>query len=251
MEALAGERDALWSRLQGVTFLTDDEKRAAAGYEPLLMAPSDSPAGSRPEGAETEVADTGAGPFDATTKYRPDQPRVAAGNPDGGQWTDEGGGISAGSGDRVRVAQAGGDGSGYLIDLLEEEAFGGHTYWKHVGKSTETLKGYVRETILNDPDPDKHDIRSGSFPSLEAANKLVNATLMRNKTIVEAIAKGLMPEQRVEAEFGSFTGIEAYAATVRSQPRIRLTTGVGAYVRRTPNSRNGFRVISAYPRNID
>ncbi len=78
-----------------MTFLTDDEKRAAAGYEPLLMAPSDSPAGSRPEGAETEVADTGAGPFDATTKYRPDQPRVAAGNPDGGQWTDEGGGASS------------------------------------------------------------------------------------------------------------------------------------------------------------
>lgn len=24
-------------------------------------------------------------------KYRPDQPRVPAGNPDGGQWTDEGG----------------------------------------------------------------------------------------------------------------------------------------------------------------
>ena len=28
-------------------------------------------------------------------KYRPDQPRVPAGNPDGGQWTSEGGGSSA------------------------------------------------------------------------------------------------------------------------------------------------------------
>src|SRR3712207_6683082 len=26
-------------------------------------------------------------------KYRPDQPRVPAGNPDGGQWTSEGGGV--------------------------------------------------------------------------------------------------------------------------------------------------------------
>lgn len=32
-------------------------------------------------------------------KYRPDQARVPAGNPDGGQWTDEGGGSSS-QGDR-------------------------------------------------------------------------------------------------------------------------------------------------------
>ena len=31
--ALSGERDALWARLQATTFLTDDEKRAAVGYE--------------------------------------------------------------------------------------------------------------------------------------------------------------------------------------------------------------------------
>lgn len=36
-------------------------------------------------------------------KYRPDQPRVPAGNPDGGQWTDEGGASNG----LVRVAQAG------------------------------------------------------------------------------------------------------------------------------------------------
>jgi Phage portal protein len=34
IEALAPEREALWSRLQAATFLTDDEKRAAAGYGP-------------------------------------------------------------------------------------------------------------------------------------------------------------------------------------------------------------------------
>ncbi len=34
IEALSIERDALWSRLQSVSFLTDDEKRAAAGYAP-------------------------------------------------------------------------------------------------------------------------------------------------------------------------------------------------------------------------
>ena len=34
VQALAPERDALWSRLQATTFLTDDEKRAAIGYGP-------------------------------------------------------------------------------------------------------------------------------------------------------------------------------------------------------------------------
>jgi phage portal protein BeeE len=32
IEALSSERDALWKRLEGVSFLTDDEKRVAAGY---------------------------------------------------------------------------------------------------------------------------------------------------------------------------------------------------------------------------
>ncbi len=74
VEALSPEREALWARLDAAGFLTDDEKRAAAGYGP------------KPE----EVADDSAGPF--AHKYNPNQSRVPAGNPDGGQWTDGGGG---------------------------------------------------------------------------------------------------------------------------------------------------------------
>jgi HK97 family phage portal protein len=36
--ALAGEREALWARLEKATFLTTDEKRAAVGYGPLPEA---------------------------------------------------------------------------------------------------------------------------------------------------------------------------------------------------------------------
>ena len=35
VEALIPEREALWARLNAAAFLTDDEKRAAAGYPPL------------------------------------------------------------------------------------------------------------------------------------------------------------------------------------------------------------------------
>ncbi len=49
-------------------------------------------------------------------KYNPnwqDQPRVPAGNPDGGQWTDGGGGGEDGTGD-----EGGGSGSGIAVDEL-------------------------------------------------------------------------------------------------------------------------------------
>ncbi|AGK58100.1 Phage portal protein, HK97 [Hyphomicrobium denitrificans 1NES1] len=71
IEALAPERDALWKRLEGASFLTADEKRAAAGY---AAKPDSSP----------------------SLKYREDQPRVPAGQSGGGQWTD---------GDRVAMAK--------------------------------------------------------------------------------------------------------------------------------------------------
>jgi hypothetical protein len=38
------------------------------------------------------------------TKYSPDQPRVPAGNPDGGQWTDEGEWTTVSSGDGISIA---------------------------------------------------------------------------------------------------------------------------------------------------
>lgn len=137
------------------------------------------------------------------------------------------------------------------MDLLFEEQRGGHTISKHVGKTPDTIAGYVRDSILMNPDPTRHDIRSGSFSSLEAADKLVNATLDRNSDIVDGVRSGLLDERRVDAYFGSVTGIEAYASTIRSQPRIRETYGVGVYIRRDPSSEKGFRIITAYPRNLD
>jgi hypothetical protein len=77
--ALSIEREALWKRVGEASFLTDDEKRAAAGYEPL-------PSSFAPSSAATLLA-----------KYDPNQPRVPAGNSDGGQWTGGGeGGDSQG-----------------------------------------------------------------------------------------------------------------------------------------------------------
>ncbi len=79
--ALAIEREALWKRVGEASFLSDDEKRAATGYEPL-------PASS----LTTLLA-----------KYDTSQPRVPAGNSDGGQWTGGGEAGSAANNDEGRV----------------------------------------------------------------------------------------------------------------------------------------------------
>ena len=47
IEGLSAERDALWTRLGAASFLTDDEKREAVGYQPRVA--TDAKAGFRPE----------------------------------------------------------------------------------------------------------------------------------------------------------------------------------------------------------
>jgi Phage portal protein len=65
LDALAPDREALWARLDGASFLSDDEKRAEAGYGPRVSG----------------------GDGVLNRKYRSDQSRD-----DQGRWVDEGGG---------------------------------------------------------------------------------------------------------------------------------------------------------------
>jgi hypothetical protein len=118
--ALAIEREALWKRVGDASFLTDDEKRAAAGYEPL-------PASS----LSTLLA-----------KYDPNQPRVPAGNPDGGQWTSWGGGGPASGSDDEE-----GD-----LELLPENAVPvqGHHYEPRGVLNKFPLSSEARDVFMKD-----------------------------------------------------------------------------------------------------
>ena len=243
VEALNPEREALWARLEGASFLTDDEKRIAAGYD----------------GLGVEVSAKRRSPFDVTAKYSPDQPRVTAGNPDGGQWTDGGGGgaISDGlfGGEGRDVLEGG---SGLPIDLLEEEAVGAHTYSEHVGKTEDYLKARITGSRASVP----YIIgigrkRAGSFLSIEAANKLVNSTLSLpdNAAMIEVFKDAefpfWLPELRVFKTFSSKTGYEAFAEDDRKVPRIRSTFGVTVRLIRTNRVARGYYVESAWPMNED
>jgi hypothetical protein len=94
-------------------------------------------------------------------------------------------------------------------------------------------------------------LREGSFPSLEAANKLVNSTIARNPDKVDKVVNGLSGKENLDAVFGSPTGSEAYAATERSQPYIRKTYGVRVVIVRDGQSEKGYRVETAFPQNLE
>lgn len=202
--------------------------------------------------------------------FNPNQPRVAAGNPDGGQWTD-------GSGAQSRTGEAHDRATGrndprilsdatpdslfkpgaqlaqddtarrLPVDLREEEARGGHTIEKHVNRSPQALKAQVQEIF--DQDPRRINVHSGSFSSIEAANKLVNSTLAQNRAIVDQVAAGLRHDAVVHAQFGSVTGIEAVGPNIRSEVYFRQTDGVGVRILHDPSSRRGYFVDTAFPSN--
>jgi hypothetical protein len=89
----------------------------------------------------------------------------------------------------------------------------------------------------------------GSFSSLDSATRLVNSTLAQNEVLVGQVAHGTLPVKRVDAQFDSITGYEAYAPTERSQPSMRETFGVGVVIVHDPGSEKRFRILSAFPIN--
>jgi len=187
--------------------------------------------------------------------FNPDQPRVPAGRPDGGQWTRDGG-----AGGRAELVQAR-PGSRYLVKLEEEEGVkNGHTIRDHVGKSPEFLRQRIADSQEMGLFVSRGRYRAGSFPSIEAANKLVNSTLAQNLAIVDQVASGaILDRVFVTATFRTKTGIEAFLP-VSERRRwflpskiasiyIRDTYGVGVVIYHDPTAKNGFRVLTAYPRN--
>ncbi|MCK9917785.1 hypothetical protein MXD81_52470 [Microbacteriaceae bacterium K1510] len=210
-------------------------------------------------------------------KYRPDQARVPAGNPDGGQWTDEGGGSSS-QGDRGGASGSQGD-SGrsdprvpsdatpdnyytpgarlaqndaeqkYGVSLKEEEKRGGHTIRDHVGKSDDELMSVMQNDRSDGGVVGYVRRRQGSFESVEKANDLVNRTLEANKSIVDRVARGENERDFITSRFGYITGREAYRPAPDASPYLRNTYSVGVGIERDTRASRGYRVYTAYPRN--
>lgn len=91
----------------------------------------------------------------------------------------------------------------------------------------------------------------GSFPSKEAAERLIASTLSANTGIVERVISDSYGSRYVAvgATFDSLTGMEAFRRSPSSQVEIRNTSNVTVVIRREPSMSGGYRIITAYPTN--
>jgi hypothetical protein len=223
IEALSIEREALWTRVDKATFLTQNEKRAAVGYGPV-------------DGGDALSQKAG---------FRVDQPRVPAGQPGGGQWLGEGGGGDAG---RLHLVQDDGQRQ-YSVNLAEEEVDGGHTIRDHVAKTDEHLLNEVRRVRLRLGIFIFGHRQEGSFLSQEAANDFVNQVLQHNQALVDQVARGELRAATLNRRFGYITGREAFKPSGNEEAYIRPTYGVRVRIRHDRRSLRGYRVHTAFPRN--
>ena len=166
-----------------------------------------------------------------------------------GRWVDEGGGSA------VRRVQNTGR-PGYPINIVEEDALGGHTFARHVNKPEEYLRARILGSRRNIPYIASFgERRAGSFTSLEAANKLVNSTISQNQERVDAFVQGRfpmsLPFMYAHADFDAPTGYEVYAPNHRAQPIMRTTYGVTVHIVRSDRSPRGYYVLRAWPTNRD
>lgn len=93
--------------------------------------------------------------------------------------------------------------------------------------------------------------RIGSFTDMAAANRLVNATLLRNRDRVDRVAEGKSSLEELDAIFEEPTGKEAFAPDEQTDARIRLTWGVRVVIVNDHRTWRGYHVITAFPRNFD
>ena len=151
------------------------------------------------------------------------------------------------SSDRAGVDLAAQDGTGSKVDLLQEEALGGHTISQHVGKSDEFLLNRVRD-FQNEMQVNQGvDVVAGSFSSINSANNLVSSTLAQNASTVDAVANGDLLSTKIQGFFSSPTGNEAFASNAVSSPYIRDTYSVTAILKHDDRLSNGFYILTAFP----
>lgn len=146
-----------------------------------------------------------------------------------------------------------------LVDLRDDEAFEGatsvappHTLEKHVGKSDTTLVRLVRESALQAAEAgDRYrqldPFEWSSFPSVEAANKLVNSILSREPAVVMAVAAGAMGGATFEAEFSAPVGRVAYTQSATLPVAVEDATRVRVVIRHVKEFPRGFVVHTAFP----
>lgn len=140
-----------------------------------------------------------------------------------------------------------------LADLRDHEGgiFYGHAIQSHVGKSDSFLARKIRDSVWGASWFGSSDTRAGTFPSLDAANKLVRAVLAENVQLLQDVIDGKIIEPiRLNQLFSSPTGREAYALRpwdISAPIFFRDTFGAAVIVVYNRKARDGYSIITAFP----
>jgi hypothetical protein len=186
--------------------------------------------------------------------FNPSQPRVPAGNPDGGRWKN--GDASGGNDPRVPTDAAPNNssrlGAQYAQGETQKDRFlNSHIVDNHIGKTDDELKERIRREQIRGLFVSTGRDRNGSFESEDSARDLIKQTLENNSAVVSRVASGLSREEFLTWRFGYVTGREAVMDPPGSEIRIRNTYNVGVAIVHDPTSESRFRVITAFPRNFN
>jgi hypothetical protein len=156
--------------------------------------------------------------------FNQNQPRVAAGNPDGGQWTSEGDGTEHA------------DDKPQLVQDRTDRLLNDHIIRNHVAKTDEELKARIRAEQLRGLFTRSGMDRNGSFDSIESARDFIGQTIANNPSDVAQVANGQLDGKFLIWRFGYQTGREAILDTPDSEIRMRPTYEVGVLIVHDPRA---------------
>jgi Bacterial CdiA-CT RNAse A domain len=180
--------------------------------------------------------------------FNPNQPRVAAGNADGGQWTGSTGGRQT---QETDSAQTKPDPDLHLVQDTSDRFLNRHIIQEHVGKTDEELKARIRESQMRGLFVRSGMDRNGLFDSIESARDLISQTIGNNPGDVARVASGDLDGKFLIWRFGYQTGREAILDTPDSEIRMRPTYEAGVLIVHDPRADFGYRVVTAFPRNFN
>jgi hypothetical protein len=123
------------------------------------------------------------------------------------------------------------------IDLMAEEAAGGHTIARHVGKTEEEL----RERLAREP----YIPGASSFRSLEDAGRFVNEALRAKDRVIRRWLEFARPGERFPVYYRA-GGVAGYGIP-RATGKLEAMSRVVVVLRKTDDPDRPYIVLTAYP----
>ncbi|MBX9618454.1 MAG: hypothetical protein K2X10_04820 [Hyphomicrobiales bacterium] len=142
----------------------------------------------------------------------------------------------------------------YNVILEEEDARGGHIR-DHIGKTDEEMKDILSRRVYRSSNLFGltiviFDKLFGSFDNRNSATELINQTLNSNLQRVDRITEGISRREEIDMTFDGVTGREAFTSNPRLRPAVRTTDSVRVVIVPDPGRDKGYRVLTAFPKNI-